>query len=97
LNDNLSSLPSRKPLLVEIMASLCQRYAPLNRHYEAAWTDSFVHLRCYHRHGKLLDAAECADKQHMPGWYCIAVEYDSPRQLTNAEEKLVIEFRFGPH
>jgi hypothetical protein len=68
----------------------------LNRHYEAAWTESFVHLRCYHEHKTLLDAARCAEEQGYAGWYCIAVTFDQPRQLNRAEEKIVNEFRFRP-
>ena len=32
---------------------------------------------------------------HGAGWYVFAVEGDTPRQLTDAEDKLVNEFRFG--
>ena len=82
---------STQPVVLEIMASLRQRYAGLNRHYEAASTECFVHLRCYHQHETLIDAAKCAAKQGMPGWYVFAVEFDSPRQLTATEESLVNE------
>jgi hypothetical protein len=95
---------SSQPLVRQIIASLRlkfaglnQHHAGLNRHYEAAWTESFVHLRCCHQHETLIDAAKCAAKQGMPGRYCLAVEFDSPRQLTATEETLVNEFRFGPH
>lgn len=37
------------------------------------------------------------EKQGQPGWYCIAVEFDEPRQLNQVEERIVNEFRFGPH
>ena len=43
-------------------------------------------------------ASTVADKCAMPhgaGWYVFAAEGDTPRQLTDAEEKIVNEFRFG--
>ena len=83
-----------QPFLEQIMAALRVRFAPLNRHYEGAWTDSFTHFRCWHRHPVLLDAAECAQRQGIPGWYCFAVEFDTPRQLTDAEDAQVKVFRF---
>ena len=69
---------------------------PLNPdvHYEAGWTDSWSHRRCLHLHRTLTEAAECA----MPtgaGWYVLAVENGEPRQLRDAEEKLVNRYRFG--
>ena len=79
------------------MEFLRQRFASLNRHYEAAWTDSFVHFRCYHEHPELLDAAKCAASQGIPGWYCFAVEFDAPRELTEAEDAEVRRFRFHTH
>jgi hypothetical protein len=68
---------------------------PLNPdiHYEAGWTDSWTHRRCLHKHQMLIEAAECA----MPtgaGWYVFAVEDSKPRQLLDAEEKVVERFRF---
>jgi len=62
--------------------------------YEAAWTDSGSFRRCLHRHQTLIEAAKCA----MPsgcGWYVVAVEGNSPRQLTDTEERMVNEFRFA--
>jgi hypothetical protein len=100
LSQNLGkeiALTPSQPLILEIMASLCQRYAPLNRHYEAGWTESFIHLRCHHRHETLIDAAMCAARQGMPGWYVFAVEFDSPRQLTEAEDKLVNDVQVRSH
>lgn len=82
-----------KPL-AEIMASLRLRYAALNRHCEAAWTDSWSHRRCEHAHQNLIDAAKCATP-HGAGWYVFAVEYGSPRQLTDEEDRVVDRFRFG--
>ena len=85
---------SSDPLLAEIMASLRRRFAALNTHYEAAWTESWTHRRCEHPHETLLDAARCA-QPHGAGWYVFAVEYGSPRQLTEAEDQLVDQFRFS--
>lgn len=82
-------------LLVDIMEYLRRKFAPLNRHYEGAWTDSFTHFRCWHAHASLLDAAKCAESQGLPGWYCFAVEFDSPRELTDGEDEQVRAFRFG--
>lgn len=83
-----------EPLLTEIFASLRLRYAALNRHYEAAWTDSWSHRRCEHAHNTLIDAAKCATP-HGAGWYVFAVEYGAPRQLTEDEDRIVDRFRFG--
>ena len=83
-----------EPLLTEILASLRLRYAALNRHYEAAWTESWSHRRCEHAHQHLIDAAKCATP-HGAGWYVFAVEYGSPRQLTEDEDRIVDKFRFG--
>jgi hypothetical protein len=82
-------------LLTEIIASLRVRYADLNRHYEAAWTDSWTHQRCGHAHQNLIDAAKCGMPQGA-GWYVFAVEYGAPRELTNQEDHIVNRFRFGP-
>ena len=63
-------------------------------HFEAGWTDSWSHRRCLHEHNTLLDAAKCA----MPrgcGWYVFAIEDDQPRELTEREEQIVNDFRFG--
>jgi hypothetical protein len=108
--DSTLTPSSSQPLVREIIASLrlkfaglnqhhagLNRHAPLNRHYEAAWTESWCHRRCEHVHETLIDAAKCAASQRMPGWYVFAVEFDSPRQLTTAEDSIVNEFRFGPH
>ena len=86
--------PAPHPLVAAIIANLRNRYAPLNRHYEAAWTESFCHFRCWHRHESLIDAAKCA----MPngaGWYVFAVENDTPQQLMEMEEQVVNDFRFA--
>jgi hypothetical protein len=82
------------PLLVQIVASLQSRYAYLNRYYEAAFTDSFCHRRCFHAHQSLIDAAKCAMPQGA-GWYVVAVDFETPRQLTKTEDAVVNEFRFG--
>jgi hypothetical protein len=78
-------------LLAHIMVELRYRYAKLNRHYEAAFTDSFCTRRCCHPHQTLIKAAKCA-MANGAGWYVVAVEYDTPLELTQAEEVLVKEF-----
>jgi hypothetical protein len=80
--------------LAEIMSALRLRYAALNRHYEAAWTDSWSHRRCEHFHNNLIEAAHCA-MPHGAGWYVFAVEYGLARQLTESEDLIVNEFRFS--
>ncbi len=90
-------MAERVPIgLPEIIASLRERFWFLNPHYEAAWTDSWSHRRCLHAHGTLIDAAKCA-MPHGAGWYVFAVENGRPRELTDAEDKVVNEFRFGQH
>jgi hypothetical protein len=90
--------PATKPvqsiqLLTEIMTGLRQRYASLNNvHYEAAWTDSWVHVRCFHKHLTLIDAAKCGMPQ--PGFYVLAVDGGSPRELTTGEDEIVHRTRF---
>jgi hypothetical protein len=81
-------------VVAQIVADLRVRYAALNRHYEAAWTESWTHRRCLHNHQSLIDAAKCAMPQGA-GWYVFAVEIDGPRELTVAEDRIVDEFRFG--
>ncbi len=83
-----------EPQLSEVMASLRVRYAALNRHHEAAWTDSWIHRRCEHAHQSLIEAARCA-MPHGAGWYVFAGELGSPPQLTDEEDRKVNEFRFG--
>ena len=89
-------MPPNLNWLTEIISTLRLRYKPLNLdlHYEAAWTDSWSHRRCRHQHQTLIEAAKCA----MPngaGWYVFAVNEGTPRQLTDAEDAIVNEFRFG--
>lgn len=91
----VSTLSSSQPVLADVLDYLRRRFAPLNRHYEAAWTESFTHFRCWHDHSTLIDAAKCAMTQGFPGWYCFAVEFDSPRELTEDEDSQVRAFRFG--
>jgi hypothetical protein len=86
----------RLQVVAKIIAELQVRYAALNRHYEAAWTDSWSHRRCLHNHATLLDAVECAMPQGA-GWYVFAVDCGTPRQLTDPEEKIVNNFRYGYH
>ncbi len=81
-------------LLAQIMTGLRHRYASLNGvHYEAAWTDSWVHRRCFHKHPTLIDAARCGMPQ--PGFYVLAVDAGSPRELTTEEDEVVNRFRFS--
>ncbi len=65
-----------------------------NTHYEAAWTDSWHHRRCMHRHRTLIEAAQCA-KPHGCGWYVFAVEDGEGRELIEQEDEIVNRFRFG--
>lgn len=80
--------------LSAIIASLRVRYWSLNLHYEAAWTESWSHRRCFHEHQSLIDAAKCA-MPHGAGWYVFAVESGTARELSIAEDMAVNEFRFG--
>ncbi len=80
-------------LVTEIMASLRVRFAFLNLHYEAAWTESWSHRRCFHGHQSLIDAAKCAIPTGA-GWYVFAVESGTARELSIAEDMVVNEFRF---
>jgi hypothetical protein len=82
------------PLVTEIVTALRLRYKSLNPRYEAAWTESWSHRRCLHEHATLTEAAKCATP-HGAGWYVFAVEGDTPRELTDAEDEVVNEFRFG--
>ena len=81
-------------LVAQIVANLRVRYAALNIHYEAGWTDSWTHRRCLHNHQTLIDAAKCA-MPHGAGWYVFAVDTNRPRQLMEWEDRIVDEFRFG--
>jgi hypothetical protein len=80
-------------LVVEIFGMLSLRFKTLNLYYEAAWTDSFCHLRCWHEHPTLLEAAECG-MPHGAGWYVLAVENGTACQLWKPEENVVNKFRF---
>jgi len=82
-------------LLNDIMVGLRMRYASLNNiHYEAVWTDSWCDCRCMHAHRTLNDAAKCGLPRGA-GWYVLAIEGGEPRELTNAEEQIVNEFRLA--
>jgi hypothetical protein len=89
-------MPPNLRWLSEIISTLRLCYKPLNLdlHYEAAWTDSWSHRRCRHQHQTLLEAAKCA-RPNGAGWYVFAVDARGPRQLTDAEDAIVNEFRFG--
>jgi hypothetical protein len=80
-------------LLIQIMAGLRHRYESLNRHYEVWWSDSGCQSSCQHAHSTLRDAAQCGMPQRA-GWYVVAVEYKTPRQLKKVEEQVVNDFRF---
>jgi hypothetical protein len=80
-------------LLIQIMAGLRHRYESLNRHYEVWWSDSGCQYSCQHAHSTLRDAAKCGMPQRA-GWYVVAVEYKTPRQLKKVEEQVVKDFRF---
>jgi hypothetical protein len=90
----LSDSLSPDLLLGQIMAGLRHRYASLNRHYEVWWSDSGWLSSCQHRHDGLRDAVTCGMAQRA-GWYLVAVEFDTPRELTAEENKIVDTFRFG--
>jgi len=79
-------------LVVEIIETLRSKSQSLS--YQAGWTDSFCHRRCMHEHLTLIEAAECG-MPHGAGWYVLAVENGTPRQLWKPEEKVVDRFRFG--
>jgi hypothetical protein len=82
-------------LIVEIFGTLNLRFKELNTvSYQAAWTDSFCHRRCMHEHRTIIEAAQFAEP-HGAGWYVVAVEHGSPRQLLGDEEEIVNKFRFG--
>src|SRR6266446_6760538 len=75
-------------MVVEIIGTLNLRFKNLNLYYEAGWTDSFCHRRCLHEHLTLIEAAECGTP-HGAGWYVLAVENGTPRQLLDSEEEFV--------
>jgi hypothetical protein len=80
-------------LLSNIMAGLRTRYATLNNtHYEAGWTESFVHQRCGHDHLTLTEASKCGLGKGA-AWYVFAVENGRPRELRVTEDKIVDDFR----
>jgi hypothetical protein len=81
-------------VVARIIGQLRVRYAAINTHYEAAWTHSWIHQRCGHEHRSLVEAAKCAMPQGA-GWYVVAVELGTPRELTETEERTVNAFRFG--
>jgi hypothetical protein len=73
----LNAAITEKSLLLQIMIELRYRYANLNDHYEAAFTDSFCTRRCWHAHQTLIEAEECASLSGA-GWYVVPVEWGSP-------------------
>lgn len=84
MNEGSHSVEQRNQLVAEIFGTLSLRFQNLKLYYEAGWTDSFCHHRCFHEHSTLIEAAKCA----MPngaGWYVLAVENGTPRQLWKPE------------
>jgi len=79
--------------VVEIIGTLNLRFKKLNLYYEAGWTDSFCHRRCMHEDSTLIEAAECGTPRGA-GWYVLAVENGTARQLLGDEEDIVNKFRF---
>jgi hypothetical protein len=47
-----------------------------------------------HKHKTLLEAAKCAIPTGA-GWYVFAIEDDEPRELSEKEDQIVNDFRFG--
>ena len=89
------STDQKTDLIVEIFATLKLRFKELNAFsYQAGWTDSFCHRRCMHDHRTIIEAAQCAEP-HGAGWYVLAVDKGTPRQLLDWEEDVVNKFRFG--
>jgi hypothetical protein len=86
--------PNPISVFAKIMVELRLRYRLLNLHYEAAWTDSWTHRRCLHKHQTPIEAARCA-MPHGAGCYVFAVEGGTPRELNAGEEAMVNNFRFG--
>jgi hypothetical protein len=88
------NIDHKTQLIVEIFGTLSLRFKELNTvSYQAGWTDSFCHRRCMHEHPTLIEAAQCAEP-HGAGWYVLAVEKGTPRQLRGGEEAVVNKFRF---
>jgi hypothetical protein len=94
MNGDSHKTEQRNKLVVEIIGTLNLRFKKLNLCYEAGWTDSFCHRRCQHEHPTRLEAAKCG-MPHGAGWYVLAVENGTPRQLLDSEEDVVNKFRFG--
>jgi hypothetical protein len=67
---------------------------PARTHYEAGFSDSFQHRRCFHKHRTLEAAAKCA-MPYGPYGYVFAVEGGVGRELKTAEENVVRAIRFG--
>lgn len=88
---NLKAATSFNGMLLEIRSQI-----PSNPRYEGAWTDSWTHRRCRHQHRTLREAAECVIPEG-PAWYVFAIENGKPRELTDAEERSLEEFRRSRH
>jgi hypothetical protein len=67
---------------------------PARTHYEAGWTDSWSHRRCFHKHRTPSAAAKCAEPYGAYG-YAFAVEGGEGRELKATEENVVRAIRFG--
>jgi hypothetical protein len=77
-----------------LISTLRLLYKVLNPNYEASWTRELDPPSLHAQHPTLIEAAKCA-MPHGAGWYVFAVEGDMPRELTDAEDKVVKELRFG--
>lgn len=63
-------------------------------YYEAGWTDSWSHRRCFHQHKTIQAAAECVQPYGAYG-YVFAVEDGKERELRASEELAYRAIRFG--
>ena len=62
-------------------------------HYEAGWTDSWSHRRCFHKHRTPSAAAKCSLPYGAYG-YVFAVKDGVGRELRATEENIVHAVRF---
>jgi hypothetical protein len=67
---------------------------PTRTHYEAGFSDSFQHRRCFHKHRTLEAAVKCAMPYGLYG-YVFAVEGGVGRELKETEKRVVRAIRFG--
>ena len=88
---NLKAATSFNGMMLEVRSQF-----PAIVRYEGAWTDSWTHRRCMHQHRTLREAAECVIPEG-PAWYVFAIQNGRPRELTDAEERNLEEFRRTRH